>query len=132
MARYDKYDGVSGGFRVRASADQVGTALYGVPTGVGIDANGLGTLGVAEQTGYKGVCIIDATKRKANDVLDVMTHGEIVYDTTDAGLTAGTDYYLDANGALTTAAPAAGVNGYYVGHTVEAWRLIVRFAEVQG
>lgn len=123
MARYDKYDGVTGGFRAAAKTDQI-EAEYDVPLGTGLDAAGLAELKVPGNTGFVGVCIVDRTKRKAGKILDIMTAGEIV---DVAGLAAGTDYYLDADGDLTASAPAAGAAGYYVGHTVEAWRLVVRF-----
>lgn len=135
MARYDKYDGVAGGYRGTAAADQV-EANYGVPLGASTDANGLTAVGGApEQSGYTGVVIVDRTKRRAGDRLDVMTNGEIVYDSDDSApaLVAGTTYYIDpADGTLTDTAPAAGVNGVKVGHTEEAWRLIVRVENVQG
>lgn len=134
MARYDKYDGVAGGFRGTAAEDAL-EANFGVPLGASTDANGLTHVGgAAQQSGYVGVTIVDRTKRKAGDRLDIMTHGEIVYDSDDTAdaLVAGTTYYLDAAGALTTAAPAAGANGFKVGHTEEAWRLVVRFESIQG
>lgn len=120
VARYDKYNGVSGGFRAHAAA-VTAEANFDRPVGVGINANGLAVIKAASQSRFKGVTIVDRTKRRANDVLDVMTHGEIV---DVAGLTAGTTYYLDANGELTTTESA-----YMVGHTVEAWRLVVRFSD---
>jgi hypothetical protein len=46
---------------------------------------------------------------------------------------AGTKYYLDVTaGRLTATAPGAGVNAFYVGHTVEATRLVVRAGLAQG
>jgi hypothetical protein len=126
MARYDKYDGVAGGFRVPASEAQL-EANYGVPLGLGVNADGAGTLGDPENSGFVGVCIVDRTKRRAGDILDVMTNGEIVYDSDDTAtaLVAGTTYYLNAaTGVLQTAETR-----YKVGHTIEAWRLIVRFQD---
>lgn len=120
MARYDKYDGVAGGFRVEAAAAQV-EANYDRPIGIGVNANGLGVTTSPEQTGFKGVTIVDRTKRRAGDILDVMTNGEIV---DCEGLAAGTTYFLSAAGELQTAE-----SRYYVGHTVEAWRLVVRFLD---
>lgn len=121
MARYDKYDGVAGGFRVKSKAAVV-EANWDRPVGLGVDANGLGSVKAPETSGYKGVTIVDRTKRRAGDILDVMTNGEIVDCT---GLTAGTTYYLQtATGELGTTETR-----YMVGHTVEAWRLIVRFTD---
>lgn len=128
MARYDKYSGVTGGFRAKMAADAP-QAAWDLVRGAGLDAQGRMLLAAPGVSGFVGVTIVDRTKRKAGDVQDVMTAGEIV-DLT--GLVAGTTYYLDANGLLTTTAPAAGVNGYRVGHTVESWRLVVRFERVQG
>ena len=125
MARYDKYDGVTGGYRGTAAAD-ADPADFGIPLGASSDANGRTVVGAPGNSGFTGVVIVDKTKRKAGDRLDIMTHGEIVYDSDDVApdLTAGTTYYLDANGALTTAE-----SRYHVGHTEEAWRLVVRFSD---
>ena len=121
--RYDKYDPVDGGFRAPLAA-----ALSTLETvkGVGLDANGRVTWGAAGNSGFLGVLAISKAKA-TGDIVDVMTHGEIV----DVdGLTAGTHYYLTNAGDLTNAAPAAGAGGYYVGHTVEADRLVVRFQRI--
>lgn len=127
MARYDKYDPISGGFRAPAAAAWA-SGTVGVPTGVGLDANGRVVAG-AGASGIVGIVVVDQTKA-AGDVLDVMTHGEIVEMT---GLTAGTVYYInDATGALETAAPAAGANKSRAGWTVETTRLVARVARVQG
>lgn len=121
MARYDKYDGVTGGFRADLKT-AVAEANWDRPIGASLDANGLVDVKVAGTSGYVGVTIIDRTKRRAGNVQDIMTHGEIV---DCAGLTAGTTYFLDpATGELTTTE-----SRYHVGHTVEAWRLVVRFQD---
>lgn len=116
MARYDKYDPISGGFRAPLDADW-GAALVGVPTGVGLNANGRIVAG-SGNTGVLGVLVIDAPK-SAGDIVDTMTDGEIV----DVdGLAAGTVYNSAADGVVSAAA------GTRVGHTVEATRLVVRAA----
>jgi hypothetical protein len=145
---YDKYEPLAGGFRAPLAADLTfsGTGSFG-PTGVSLDVNGKVVAGAAGNSGYVGVLVknvplypnlgsvagaVNAAVPiggKAGDVVDVMTQGEIVGV---SGLTAGTTYYLDGTGALTATAPGAGVNGYRVGHTVEATRLVVRFERVQG
>jgi len=79
MSRYDKYDGVAGGFRATLAAD-VAEADYGKVLGVGLDANGLATPKAPSNSRFKGVTILDRTKRKAGDRVDVMTNGEIVLD----------------------------------------------------
>lgn len=148
MARYDKYEPIAGGFRAPLAADLTFNANgeFG-PKVVSLDANGRVVVGTAAQSGAVGVVVKNVPKYpglgnipgqvnqavpiggKAGDIVDVMTSGEIVANT---GLVAGTTYYSDAAGALTTTAPAAGVNGIKVGHTVEASRLVVRFERVQG
>lgn len=127
MARYDKYDPISGGFRAPLDADW-GAALVGVPTGVGLNANGRIVAG-AGNTGVLGVLVVNEPK-SAGDVVDPMTDGEIV----DVdGLAAGTNYFAaGADGTLGAGAPAAGTNATRVGHTVEATRLVVRVQQVQG
>lgn len=147
-ARYDKYEPISGGFRAPLAADLTFDAAghFG-PKAVSLNASGQVVVGTAGQSGGVGVLIknvplypslgnvpgqINAAVPvggKAGNIVDVMTDGEIV---TVPGLAAGTTYYAAADGSLTATAPGAGVNGYKVGHTVEADRLVVRFERVQG
>lgn len=117
MARYDKYDPISGGFRAPLAAAW-GTA-EGLATvfGVGLDANGRVVKG-AGNTGVLGVLVVDSAKA-AGDIVDVMTDGEIV----DVALAAGTVYFAATGGAVSTTN-----TGTRVGHTVEAKRLVVRAA----
>jgi hypothetical protein len=126
MARYDKYDPKSGGFRARLAAGW-DSADVGVVRAVTLDGNGRVVKVTAADTA-SGVLVID-TPKSAGDPVDVMTAGEIVEV---SGLTAGTAYYTAANATLDTAAPAAGVNKVRVGLTAEADRLIVRVQKVQG
>jgi hypothetical protein len=147
-ARYDKYEPIAGGFRAPLAADLTFDAAghFG-PRAVSLNASGQAVVGTAGQSGGVGVLIknvplypnlgnipgaINAAVPiggKAGNIVDVMTSGEIVSVT---GLVAGTTYYAAADGTLTATPPAAGVNGYKVGHTVEADRLVVRFERVQG
>lgn len=121
--RYDKYDPVNGGYRAPLAA---ALAVLETVRGVGHDANGRVLWGAAGNSGFTGVMAISKAKA-TGDIVDVMTSGEIV----DVdGLVAGTDYYLAADGTLTDVAPAAGAAGFYVGHTVEADRLVVRFQRI--
>lgn len=122
MARYDKYDPISGGFRAKLAADWANGDV-GKPIGVGLNANGQVVKG-AGNTGILGVLCEDGERlstglvgKKAGTVVDVMTSGEIVDCT---GLTAGTKY------AAATADGAIGATGSAIGHTVEASRLVVR------
>lgn len=123
MARYDKYDPFSGGFRALLADDFDKEDLNKV-IGVGLDADGHVVPG-AGQSGVRGVLILTKARR-AGDVVDVMTDGEIVdLHEGDASLTpvAGTRYYVsDSTGALSTT-PSTNL----VGTTVAAQRLVVRF-----
>jgi len=136
VARYDKYDPISGGFRAPLAADWAGPLA--TPVGVGLDANGRVVSG-AGNTGVVGVMVVDGqlssagtrtNVKFAGDVMDVMTDGEIV----DVdGLIAGTSYFADAaDGTVDATAPAVGANGVRVGRTVEAQRLVVRVDQIQG
>jgi hypothetical protein len=145
---YDKYEPISGGFRGLLAADLTFSASgsFG-PKGVSLDVNGKVVVGGAGNSGYVGVMVKNVplypnlgnvagavninvpVGGKAGQPVDIMTDGEIVGVT---GLVAGTTYFLDATGNITATGPGAGVNGYRVGHTVEATRLVVRFERVQG
>ena len=115
MARIDKYEPKSGGFRAPLVASWAGQAA---PVAVSLDSSGRVVVGAAGQTGMCGVlCKPDAAP--AGTFVDIMTDGEIV----EAGLAAGTVYFANA----TTGALQTGVTQWRVGHTVEASRLIVRF-----
>jgi hypothetical protein len=137
MARYDKYDPFNGGFRAFLAADWApGAANASDPLNpanwnkvqpVSLNANGAVVFGSAGHTGVVGVCIVSDDK-KAGDVVDVMTSGEIVefndgkqYVTAP---TAGTEYYAPL--ATTTINTTA--TGTYLGYTVEPDRLVVRVA----
>lgn len=127
MARYDKYDPKSGGFRALLAADLPATSKTGNgnPRGVTLDANGRAVIGSAGNTGTVGV-VCTTRNMVAGDPIDVMTHGEIV----EFAGTAGTVYTnTEATGVLGTTAVGAGVKK--IGHTVEAptattARLVVR------
>lgn len=114
MARYDKYDPISGGFRARLAA--AWAADDGEIVGVGLDENGRVVPG-AGLSGLCGVVVLVGVNKRAGDVVDVMTDGEIVEC---ESLSAGTPYSAAlADGAL-------GASGIPIGHTVEAERLVVR------
>jgi hypothetical protein len=136
MARFDKYNGVSGGFRAKLVAAIASSAVGGV-NAVSLDATGKVVIGTAAQTGFVGVICPDKTYA-AGDVIDVMTHGEIVeFNTGAAGAAfapaaAGTVYYAATGGLAEVAAPAAGTNKGRIGYTVELTRLVVRSQIYQG
>lgn len=114
--RIDKYDPKDGGFRAPLAADTAKNSS-GNGIGVGLDSNGRVVAG-AGNTGILGVLVL-TSDRKAAEIVDVMTDGEMVEA---SGLTAGTTYYAAvADGVISTAA-----TGVRVGHTVEATRLVVR------
>lgn len=119
MARYDKYDPVSGGTRAPLAADLSKTS-GGNPIGVGLDVNGRVVPG-AGQTGIIG-CLCTTKDMKAGDIVDVMTAGDIVEMT---GVAAGSVVTADTTtGALDDVAASATKTP--VGFTVEATRLVVR------
>lgn len=125
MSRFDKYEGMGGGFRAPLNAAIPGTDV-GKIIGVGLNGSGKVVYGAAAAIGIKGV-ICPVRAMNAGDIIDVMTDGEIVDATLNNGsaLTAGTDYYATAsagNGDIT----ATLTSNQYIGHTVEATRLVVR------
>lgn len=136
MARYDKYDPISGGFRaplqaaITATSGTGSTSQIGKVLSVSLNANGRVVVGTplaagAGAGGLVGVIVADKEKA-AGDIIDVMTSGEITDFANSDGTaaTAGTSYTSNADGSYgTTAAGAA--NGR-IGHTVEATRLVVR------
>lgn len=141
MARYDKYDGVTGGFRAKLNADLTLTNGAFGPSGVSINSTGRVVVGNSGASGTVGVLIKNAARGpigkwtgslqgvavpelspgcKAGDVVDVMTAGEIVEVAT---FTAGQEIYALANGTL-SATPATGAVS--IGFMVEAGRMVVR------
>lgn len=141
MARYDKYDPISGGFRARLNAALTLTAEGGFFGAVSLNAQGRVVAGTAGPSGFVGVCVKNVVRAPrtqwaetmgapvphapigamAGDVIDIMTAGEIV-DLDPVAFPAGTKFYADADGTLTSTAGALPL----VGWTVEAGRLIVR------
>ncbi len=121
MARIDKYEPLSGGFRAPLNADWL---LADLNKACPVSLNGSGKVvkGTAGQSGFVGILVLTKL-RKANEVVDVMQDGEIVEM---SGLAAGTKYWALANGEGVTATQATGLR--VVGWTVEATRLIVRCA----
>lgn len=128
MSRYDKYNPKVGGYRAPLAADWPANKVEHV-VGVGHDANGRVVVG-SGVTGVKGVVVLTKA-RKAGEIIDVMTAGEIVEfgpsdSGSDAGVdfgTAATEYFSDAAGVVTD---TSATGSFYVGHTVGAQRLIVR------
>lgn len=117
MARIDKTDSAIGVQRGRLAVDWA-EADVGVITPVGINSSGLIVKG-AGQTGVIGVVVLNSIwDRYAGTVVDILSLGELVEVT---GLAAGTAYYSDAAGVVSTTN-----TGKYIGYTIEADRLVVR------
>lgn len=121
MSRYDKYDPINGGFRASLAADYAGSETA---VGVGLDVNGRMVVG-AGHTGIIGVICnpgspVPGATTKSGDTVDIMTDGEIT------GFTgvAGTKYYANASTGVISVTSSGGA--IYIGHTVEATRLVVR------
>jgi hypothetical protein len=121
MARIDKYEPKSGGFRaILAFAPVAGDV--GKPIPVELNGSGRVVKAVANSAVLRGVICMPSLLNNG-DPIDVMTDGEIV-DVTTAGVTgavAGAEIKAGAAGTL----DAAGT-GKSVGWMVEAWRLVVR------
>ena len=113
MARIDKYDPVSGGYRAPLGFTPV---LSEVGDVIAVKLDGNGRVIKSTDAVCRGVICLSSLLNLA-DKVDVMTSGEIV---DVEGLDAGTDYTAAAAGAL--------AEGTGVGWTVEAWRLVVRVA----
>lgn len=143
MARYDKYDPISGGFRARLAAN-LSLTDGSIIAAVSLDSSGKVVVGDGGQTGFVGVLVKNASTEpvgrmassipgtnyvthapvgcKAGDVVDIMTAGEIV-DLDTGDFPAGTNIYAGSDGTLSD-----DTDGTLVGWTVDAGRLVVRFA----
>jgi hypothetical protein len=139
VPRYDKYEPFANGFRAQLAADWPrADAVGGVPYGVGLDASGKVVKG-AGTSGIMGQLILvqntqnTGIKWRAGDWVDVQTSGEAVEWATTAGVAgvAATNYYIvSATGAIVAGGAAAATGQIYLGTTVEAERLIVRYNKV--
>lgn len=129
MARFDKYNPVSGGFRARLGWAPVAAEVGDI---IAVTINGSGQAVKAAAATADGVVCMSRLMSQG-DVIDVMTSGEIVDVTANDNITpaAGAEVFAGAGGAF-GAAPAAGVNGTRIGRFIEAWRLVVRVGRVQG
>lgn len=147
MAKYDKYDPISGGFRAPLAADLTlnSSGEFG-PKAVSVNNTGRVVVGTTGSTGLVGILVKNAARLpwgpntangngynaatpvgcKAGDIVDVMTNGEIVdlAGTGITGLAAGQPIYATAAGDLTN---VVGTNTK-VGYTIEANRFVVRVA----
>lgn len=131
MARVDKYDPITGGFRAHVAVDFPDADL-GKLFGYGIDSGGKIVKG-AGTTGVVGVWVVTSKPGRVGPnkeiaVIDCMREGCITdfcptagVPGTDVGV-AGTAYFSDAAGVISS---VAAVGSVYVGHTVEPDRLEV-------
>jgi hypothetical protein len=136
VARYDKYDSKLSGSRVFLAADWSSSDLEKV-IGVGLNASGQLVKG-AGQTGIIGILILTRVIKAGREPVDIMKRGEVVAFSLQGkpnvafASTAGTRYQVnDTTGAVSAlsgaTAPAAG--NTYIGHTIEADRLVVSVVE---
>lgn len=146
MARYDKYDPISGGFRAALEADIVGANSAGEfgPVAVSLNASGRVVIGTAGASGLVGVMVKNAPHQpiarfsttlvgepnpkawigqKALDIVDVMTSGEIVGVT---GWNPGDQVYAAANGALSTT--NTGIRVGWIAGSGDKLRMVIRVA----
>jgi hypothetical protein len=116
VARIDKYEPLTGGFRALLGfTPVVGDLETVIP--VGLSATGRVVKG-AGTTGVVGILVPLTMLRNQGDAVDVIQDGELV----EAGLAAGTRYYVSAVGDVTTTN-----TDKPLGWTVEADRLVLRF-----
>lgn len=101
MSSYDKYDPKNGGYRSPLAVDFLSSNIRRL-LGVGHDASGRTVIG-AGQSGITGVLVLTKA-RKAGEIIDVMTSGEIVEFGPTEGEPGvdfgrpGTVYYSDSAG----------------------------------
>jgi hypothetical protein len=144
MARYDKYDPISGGFRAALESDISGANSAGEygPVAVSINTAGRVVVGTAAASGLVGLLVKNAPKQpigrfattlegapnakawigqKAGDVVDIMTAGEIVGV---SGWNPGDIVFAAASGALSTTNTGTRV-GFIAGSGTKL-RMVVR------
>jgi hypothetical protein len=124
FGRFDKYDGFVGGFRAPLNANMSATGDdIGKIQAVSINSSGRVVIGGGAETAVIGV-ICPVKVMNAGDIIDVMTHGEIVGAVKTAGTAwaAGDIVYAHAAGTV----DAVSTNGKVVGRIIEADRMVVR------
>jgi hypothetical protein len=122
MARFDKYDGKTGGFRAPLAA-AIAIGDVGKIQAVSIDSSGRAAIGGAAQTAISGL-ICPVRPMEAGEAIDVMTRGEIEEATETAGtaFTLGLPVFAHADGTVDDTS----TNGVAVGITVtRLTRLVV-------
>lgn len=137
MARIDKYDPITGGFRADVAADYADADL-GKLFGFGLDSTGKMVKGNG-QSGQLGVWVVNQKVGRVGPLrevarLDIMREGCVTDFGPTAGVpgtdfgVAGTKYFSHPTTGAISATPALG--GYYVGATVEPDRLEVNFSPI--
>ena len=127
-ARFDKYDGFTGGFRAPLNAALSAT---GDDTGkiqaVSINSSGKVVIGAAAETGIIGV-ICPTKVMGANDIIDVMTSGEIVgaVKTGGTAFAAGDIVYAHGTTGGSGVVDAASASGKVIGKMLSATHMVVR------
>lgn len=126
MSRFDKYDPVSGGFRAPLAAAIVSADKDKIQA-VSINTSGQAVIGGAAETAVMGV-ICPGRAMAAGDVVDVMTHGEIVEATMTGGtaFTAGAIVYAHGTTGGVGVVDGTSTSGKIIGKMVELDRMIVR------
>jgi len=132
MARIDKYQPLVSGTRAVLDAPLAAGDLDKV-IGVGLTANGRVVKAVGN-TGIIGVLVNTRKSNAAGSVVDVIQNADIVGTATE--FPAGTVFAVaEATGVVSALAgvnPVIPAGSSYVGHTVEAGRLVVRFDRKAG
>jgi len=134
MARVDKYDSETGGFRADVAADYSDADL-GKLFAFGLDSTGKMVKGNG-QSGCQGVWVVNQNPGRVGPLkeisrLDIMREGCITDFGPTAGVpgtdfgSAGTRYFAHPTTGAISATPS--LAGYYVGATVEPDRLEVNF-----
>jgi hypothetical protein len=118
VARVDKYEPTTGGHRAVLGFTPAAEDLEAIIP-VGLDANGRVQRLADSNTGVVGVLVPLTRPMNQGDVVDVGQDMELVECT---GFTAGTRYYVGADGVVDTTA----TDSTSIGWTVEADRLVVR------
>ncbi len=115
---------MSGGTRAPLAADFPAVDA-GKVFGVGFNASGQVVMG-AGQTGIMGVLVL-TKKMNAGDIVDVMRSGEITeFDLAPQAIgVAGTAYEAAAATGVVSTLEGAVATDTFIGHTVEAGRLVV-------
>jgi len=128
FGRFDKYDGMVGGFRAPLNAAMSSTGDdIGKVQAVSINSSGKVVIGGPAETAIIGV-VCPTQVMNAGDPIDVMTAGEIVGIVKTGGTAFATGDVVYAHGTTggSGVVDAASANGKAIGKIIEADRLVVR------